>query len=545
MATNLIPAGGCRQDAYVGKLVPIDFALACCDVDPTFLNYFPIGAQQGGDISLDWDTVDGTHSGSAGSTRASYATFQSVTISGDGLCLVKDGQLSNQTFLWKHVTKPDGGQPTAWLRMTFPDITIYAYCVIKSMSRAITFDDLAKYTWEANSTASTHGIVIEDTPDMGEFTPSVLFQNGEQGLWFDPSDLATMFQDANGTTPVTAAGQPVGLILDKSQKLARGEETVTNGDFSAGITAWESSSAVLSVVGGACQAVATGVSGRAYQRVPAVAGKTYEVSVFCKSGTIAVRMGFGAASGTEYYLSPNIAAGTTFKFLYVPTDPMVYATIRVIGDSATAVFDNVSIKELKGNHAFQASAAGRPLLRQNLGLSYLEFDGVDDSLDTFNADLSASDKAGVYTAVRKLEDRTTYQFIMKSGDGTGSEPGAFSVSVSNFPSAAAGYTAQSGGTRAGANIRMEEAAPVTSVLSYMTDISAARRVFRVNGKQEIATDSLGAGNMANVPIHIGRRLSTSYFKGYIYGIVVRGTTLPEVFTYALEKYLSAKSGAKL
>ena len=187
MATNLIPAGGCRQDAYVGKLVPIDFALACCDVDPTFLNYFPIGAQQGGDISLDWDTVDGTHSGSAGSTRASYATFQSVTISGDGLCLVKDGQLSNQTFLWKHVTKPDGGQPTAWLRMTFPDITIYAYCVIKSMSRAITFDDLAKYTWEANSTASTHGIVIEDTPDMGEFTPSVLFQNGEQGLWFDPS----------------------------------------------------------------------------------------------------------------------------------------------------------------------------------------------------------------------------------------------------------------------------------------------------------------------------------------------------------------------
>ena len=34
--------------------------------------------------------------------------------------------------------------------------------------------------------------------------------------WYDPSDLSTMFQDAAGTTPVTAAGQPVGLILDKS-----------------------------------------------------------------------------------------------------------------------------------------------------------------------------------------------------------------------------------------------------------------------------------------------------------------------------------------
>ncbi len=34
--------------------------------------------------------------------------------------------------------------------------------------------------------------------------------------WYDPSDLSTMFQDAAGTTPVTEAGQPVGLILDKS-----------------------------------------------------------------------------------------------------------------------------------------------------------------------------------------------------------------------------------------------------------------------------------------------------------------------------------------
>lgn len=38
---------------------------------------------------------------------------------------------------------------------------------------------------------------------------------GDQGLWLDPSDLATMFQDSAGTTPVTAVEQPVGLILDK------------------------------------------------------------------------------------------------------------------------------------------------------------------------------------------------------------------------------------------------------------------------------------------------------------------------------------------
>ncbi|MBP9803911.1 MAG: hypothetical protein KBE22_03250 [Candidatus Accumulibacter sp.] len=43
-----------------------------------------------------------------------------------------------------------------------------------------------------------------------------LFASGEQGAWYDPSDLSTMFQDSAGTTPVTADGQPVGLILDKS-----------------------------------------------------------------------------------------------------------------------------------------------------------------------------------------------------------------------------------------------------------------------------------------------------------------------------------------
>lgn len=34
--------------------------------------------------------------------------------------------------------------------------------------------------------------------------------------WYDPSDLTTLFQDSAGTTPVTATGQPVGKMLDKS-----------------------------------------------------------------------------------------------------------------------------------------------------------------------------------------------------------------------------------------------------------------------------------------------------------------------------------------
>jgi len=48
------------------------------------------------------------------------------------------------------------------------------------------------------------------------FSVASLFSGGEAGVWYDPSDLDTLFQDTAGTTSVTTAGQTVGLMLDKS-----------------------------------------------------------------------------------------------------------------------------------------------------------------------------------------------------------------------------------------------------------------------------------------------------------------------------------------
>jgi hypothetical protein len=50
----------------------------------------------------------------------------------------------------------------------------------------------------------------------GLIQPSLYFANAEKGAWFDANDITTLFQDAAGTTPVTAEGQPVGRWLDKS-----------------------------------------------------------------------------------------------------------------------------------------------------------------------------------------------------------------------------------------------------------------------------------------------------------------------------------------
>lgn len=46
-------------------------------------------------------------------------------------------------------------------------------------------------------------------------TPASLFKLGEVGVWYDPSDLTTVFQDSAGTVP-GAVDQPVGMIKDKS-----------------------------------------------------------------------------------------------------------------------------------------------------------------------------------------------------------------------------------------------------------------------------------------------------------------------------------------
>lgn len=48
------------------------------------------------------------------------------------------------------------------------------------------------------------------------WTPLDIFTGGKQGVWYDPSDLSTLFQDAAGTVQVTKDGDPNARFLDKS-----------------------------------------------------------------------------------------------------------------------------------------------------------------------------------------------------------------------------------------------------------------------------------------------------------------------------------------
>jgi hypothetical protein len=191
------------------------------------------------------------------------------------------------------------------------------------------------------------------------FSPLSLFASGEQGVWYDPSDMSTLFQDSAGTTPVTAVEQPVGLVLDKSKGLTLGSELVTNGGFDSD-TAWSKGTG-WTIAGGVATRTGTGTSTNLSQNIGLSGGQTYEVTftVEVTTGSVVLYMGSGAARGAFS------STGTYTRTVSHAGDGVLYfaASTRFAG-----TIDNVSAKLLPGNHASQSSSASRPVLRARYNL---------------------------------------------------------------------------------------------------------------------------------------------------------------------------------
>lgn len=201
-----------------------------------------------------------------------------------------------------------------------------------------------------------------------------LFSNNEVGFAYDPNDLTTLYQDAAGTTPVTGAGQPVGLVLDKSNGLVLGGElappvTSMNGWYTAGQPANGTVTADTSGIN--FNANTTGILALLLPNLSA--DKWYKVSV-----TITQVSGiFVAETAPGGYGFPITTPGTYTYFsrgkvnVYFRNNPNVACTAKISA---------ITVKELTGNHAYQTTSAARPILRD--APRRIDFDGVDDKLIT-------------------------------------------------------------------------------------------------------------------------------------------------------------------
>jgi hypothetical protein len=209
------------------------------------------------------------------------------------------------------------------------------------------------YLWgaqlETGSTATAYQRVTDVNTEVLERFPS-----------------ATLFQDTAGTAPVTTPGQAVALVLDKSKGLVLGPELVTNGTFDADLTGWTASGS------GGTSAWAdgkmvfthdptlTGTFNRS-QNISVTSGATYRLSFSYFAGANA----FGRINvpGIGNVNAPNTEQ--TIHLIVLATTSTLTLTFTAVSNSSRSgivTVDNVSVRELPGAHATQATVASRPIL---------------------------------------------------------------------------------------------------------------------------------------------------------------------------------------
>lgn len=217
---------------------------------------------------------------------------------------------------------------------------------------------------------------------------------------------------------------------------------------------------------------------------------------------------------------------------------------------ATSPSDPIGLlQDLSGNanHASQATAASRLTLRLNAttGCYYAELDGVDDSLATAAIDFTATDTVTVFAGIRKMSDAAIGCVIELSASSAANN-GVFAL-FAPLIAASPRFTYRSKGTVMVDNASAASfAAPVSAVVTGISDISADTCDIRVNGAQLPNSGNQGTGNYDNYPLYIGRRGGASLpFNGHIYCLIVVNRLVTSSEREYVEQYIARRMGVAL
>lgn len=425
-----------------------------------------------------------------------------------------------------------------------------------------------------------------------------LFRSGEQGVWYDPSDLSTLYQDSAGTTPVTAVEQPVGLMLDNS---GRGNHAYQSTSASRPVlsarvnlltyteqfdnAAWTGTTNVTpnaaAAPNGSITAdliTTTGVSSSHIRQKVSLKAAQYELSFWVKGGTstspsfgmhlsgflsgsATVVSGPGSVSGTSHINVTGLSTSqwTQVRFIFTSTEssPTFYfypegggvgtgKGIYIWGADLRPTNTGVNLPPYQRvNTATDYDTAGFP--------HYLRFDGIDDFLVTNSINFTGTDKMTVAAGVRKLSDLVVGTLAelspLFSNDGT------FAVLVPPDDGLAR-YGFSTRGTTTTAfqgSSTYTHSAPITNVLSVALDnaqgaVAADAIKPRVNGAAMPSVsdgqNSTTPANFGNYPLYIGRRGGTARpFNGHLYSLIVRGAQSSDAQITSVEMYVNGKTKA--
>lgn len=207
-------------------------------------------------------------------------------------------------------------------------------------------------------------------------------------LWlFPPASLAApatygpfVGSDGSGGNPALGSGV-IGWLRDAGGGLI-GPELVTNGDFSS--DTWWSKDATVTISGGTANFASTPASSGIFRPGLLTVGKTYAITYTISSLSAgAVRVVAGSNAG-----SVRSSAGTYTDLVVCASSGQFYLQ-AFSGSPTTGAIDNVSVRELPGNHATQSTSGNRPVYvaapgaaAAAAGYGAASYDGANDDLRT-------------------------------------------------------------------------------------------------------------------------------------------------------------------
>ena len=399
-----------------------------------------------------------------------------------------------------------------------------------------------------------------------------MYQNGEQGAWYDPSDMSTLFQDSAGTTPVTAVEQPVGLMLDKSGRgnhalqatttkrptysrrvnLLTKTEQFADAEWSARLFGnWTANNARSAATAPSPLGdfTASTLSFTAPQGSVSV-GQRAAVSPGAYRVLLWVRLTPGVSSPGSAFLNIGVANGNSNAWVapysnILNIGPQLTESWKLFTLDHTIPASGVNQIELLINKGSSADSCSVDVWGASLTLAtdahlpyqwvntatdydaagfphYLAFNGTNTTYTTPSIDFTGTDKMTVWAGVTKLSDAAA-GMLLESSANTNANSGSFYITAPELPGESSLAFKSRGSLNPGPVNLFGNAAPLSRVVTALGDIGGDVATIRVAGASSTSAQNQGTGNYGNYPLYIGARAGTSlYLNGRLYSLIVRG-----------------------